>query len=165
MRMPERKRSRRKQMTFYLNDEERKLLEEKMTKYGYNSLVGYLRDAAIYECVFVENIQGREELTSSMSEMIVSFKQLKVEVNKLVYSTSVSAEDIEKIKTDTEKISEQLIEIKKELETKLEITFDKEKVVDTYGHKDIEEALTKDHRSEPYSQLKYSFEEKEEKKE
>lgn len=49
----------RKRINVLLSNNERELLKEKMDKYGYADLSSYLRDAGIYERLYLEDIEQR----------------------------------------------------------------------------------------------------------
>lgn len=51
----------RKRVNVLLSNNERELLKEKMDKYGYADLSSYLRDAGIYERLYLEDIDGKKK--------------------------------------------------------------------------------------------------------
>lgn len=60
----------RKRVNVLLSDEEKIILKKKMKKYGYTDMSVYLRDVGIYEKVFVEDINGKFEITKLMADYL-----------------------------------------------------------------------------------------------
>lgn len=60
----------RKRVNVLLSDEEKIILKEKMKKYGYTDMSVYLRDVGIYEKVYVEDINGKFEITKLMADYL-----------------------------------------------------------------------------------------------
>lgn len=74
----------RKRHNVLLSDNEVELLKAKMLKYGYNNLSVYLRDAAIYERLFVEDIQGKLEINTVTSNLIYEIKKFQSQIQDLM---------------------------------------------------------------------------------
>ena len=59
----------RKRVNVLLSNNERELLKEKMDKYGYADLSSYLRDAGIYERLYLEDIDGKKRTRRQISTL------------------------------------------------------------------------------------------------
>lgn len=55
----------------YRNDEERRIITEKAIEYGFGPhLASYVRSACIYESLYKEDIEGKNEIIEIMSDYI-----------------------------------------------------------------------------------------------
>ena len=62
---------RRQKINVMLNEEERKIITEKAIKYGFGDcLAEYIRAACIYENIYIEDVQGKQELCEIVSRFI-----------------------------------------------------------------------------------------------
>ena len=80
----------RKRCNILINDSERELLVEKMSKYGYNHLSAYLRDSGIHERLFVEDIEGKLEINQSVTELINKISDYEYQIKTLLMDTQWS---------------------------------------------------------------------------
>ena len=80
----------RKRCNILINDSERELLVEKMSKYGYNNLSAYLRDSGIHERLFVEDIEGKLEINQSVTELINKISDYEYQIKTLLMDTQRS---------------------------------------------------------------------------
>ena len=80
----------RKRCNILINDSERDLLVEKMSKYGYNNLSAYLRDSGIHERLFVEDIEGKLEINQSVTELINKISDYEYQIKTLLMDTQWS---------------------------------------------------------------------------
>ena len=78
----------RKRVNVLLSNNERELLKEKMDKYGYADLSSYLRDAGIYERLYLEDIDGKKEISELVSNMIGEIRKYLFEQNKILMKQS-----------------------------------------------------------------------------
>ena len=84
------KKKKRKRCNILINDSERELLVEKMSKYGYNNLSAYLRDSGIHERLFVEDIEGKLEINQSVTELINKISDYEYQIKTLLMDTQWS---------------------------------------------------------------------------
>lgn len=94
----------RTKVNLHLSFEERCLLEDKKKKYGYQNLSAYMRDAGIHEKLFIEEIKGKEEIMKSVDEDIILIRQYLKELQKILYRSELSKEDINIIKLQNDEI-------------------------------------------------------------
>lgn len=83
----------RKRVNVLISPNERKIIAEKMEKYGYSDLSAYLRDAAIYERLFVEDIDGKLTITKEISELSFKVNEYIMEMKKVLLLNSWSKAD------------------------------------------------------------------------
>lgn len=109
--MPDKnKKSRREKINIMVTPEERKIIMEKVREYGYgDKLAEYVRDACIYERIYVEEIAGKTEICKIVSEFISVIKEI------LKIQTDISKK-ITIPKSDIETIKKQNIEINNSIE-------------------------------------------------
>lgn len=74
----------RKRYNILLSPNERKILSKKMDKYGYSDLSSYLRDAGIYERIYVEEISGKLKITNDIAELINVVKSYQIELKDML---------------------------------------------------------------------------------
>lgn len=96
----------RKRVNVLLSNNERELLKEKMDKYGYADLSSYLRDAGIYERLYLEDIDGKKEISELVSNMIGEIRKYLFEQNKILMKSSLTRNDIQFLSEQNDKILE-----------------------------------------------------------
>ena len=96
----------RKRVNVLLSNNERELLKEKMDKYGYADLSSYLRDAGIYERLYLEDIDGKKEISELVSNMIGEIRKYLFEQNKILMKSSLTRNDIQLLSEQNDKILE-----------------------------------------------------------
>lgn len=90
---------RRKKINIMLNDEERRIITEKAIEYGFGPhLAAYVRSACIYESLYKENIEGKNEITKIMSDYITVVNRIQYEQEKLTKKIMLSEGNIQMIK-------------------------------------------------------------------
>ena len=96
--MTNNKTSRREKINIMVTPEERKIIMEKVKEYGYgDKLAEYVRDACIYERIYVEEITGKTEVCKIVSEFISVVKDiLKIQTN-ISKNITITKSDIETI--------------------------------------------------------------------
>lgn len=101
------KKSRREKINIMLNEEERKIIKEKAKKYGYGDrLAEYVRDACIYEKIYVEDIKGKQEICKMINDFIIEIRKIQKFQLGLDKKITLSKDDILSIKSQNEKVSE-----------------------------------------------------------
>lgn len=154
-------RIRRNQFKLYLSDEERYIIENKAAQYGYNTIVAYMRDACMYENIFVEDVNGRNDIIQEFSQINMEFKKVRKECNLLNHNPIATATDIHEIKEQLLEIEKDLKDIRKDVEDKLSVTFDRKKIVEDYNKRNIIETNSADNWSTDTSQCQFTFNEDE----
>lgn len=108
------KKLRREKINVMLNEEERKIIQEKAIKYGYGDcLADYIRSACIYENIYVEDVKGKYEICDIVSELISNVREILVNQKNIVRNVTVSKTDIAIIKNQNEEIIELLSSLSK----------------------------------------------------
>lgn len=75
---------RRKKINIMLNDEERRIITEKAIEYGFGPhLAAYVRSACIYESLYKEDIEGKNEIIKIMSNYISVVNRIQYEQSQL----------------------------------------------------------------------------------
>lgn len=87
-------RKRRKRVPLYLTDGERALLDQKASQYGYSNLNDYVRDASIYENLYIENIEGKNEIRSQVNQLIDEILKYADYQKRILYRKELSKEDV-----------------------------------------------------------------------
>lgn len=101
------KKSRREKINIMLNEEERKIIKEKAKKYGYGDRIAeYVRDACIYEKIYVEDIKGKQEICRMINDFIIEIRKMQKYQLNLDKKITLSKEDFLSIKNQNEKVSE-----------------------------------------------------------
>lgn len=77
-----------------------------MDKYGYADLSSYLRDAGIYERLYLEDIDGKKEISELVSNMIGEIRKYLFEQNKILMKSSLTRNDIQLLSEQNDKILE-----------------------------------------------------------
>lgn len=87
---------RRQKINLMLNEEERKTITEKAIKYGYGDcLAEYIRAAAIYENIYVEDVEGKKQVCEKVSEFIETLREILKEQKVILKSVVLNKSDIE----------------------------------------------------------------------
>lgn len=99
--------SRREKINIMLNEEERKIIKEKAKKYGYGDKIAeYVRDACIYERIYVEEIKGKQEIFKIVNEFIVEIRKIQKHQLALDKNLSISKSQFDSIRTQNQKITD-----------------------------------------------------------
>ena len=89
---------RRQKINVMLNEEERKIITEKAIKYGFGDcLAGYIRAACIYENIYIEDVQGKQELCEIVSKFIETLREILKEQKKILNNYMLDKKDIDVI--------------------------------------------------------------------
>ena len=99
----------RKRVNVLLSNNERELLKEKMDKYGYADLSSYLRDAGIYERLYLEDIDGKKEISELVSNMIGEIRKYLFEQNKILMKSSLTRNDIQLLSEQNDKLINEVL--------------------------------------------------------
>jgi len=112
--------SRREKINILVTPEERKIISEKARDYGYGDcLAEYVRDACIYEKLYVEDLTGKQDVCKIVSEFIVVVKDILKLQTDMSKNITLSKENIERLKNDNAKIMETIEELSRSLVSKL----------------------------------------------
>lgn len=106
----------RKRVNVLLSQNERMLLKEKMTKYGYTDLSSYLRDAGIYEKIFVEDIAGKEEISKLINTMIDETQKYLSDQKKIMMKSSLTKDEIQLLSEQNRQILEAVKDLIKQID-------------------------------------------------
>ena len=108
------KKLRREKINVMLNEDERKIIQEKAIKYGYDDcLADYIRSACIYENIYVEDVKGKYEICDIVSELISNVREILVNQKNIIRNVTVSKTDVAIIKNQNEEIIEMLSSLSK----------------------------------------------------
>lgn len=89
---------RRRKINVMLNEEERKILTEKAIKYGFGDcLAEYIRAACIYENIYIEDIEGKQELCETISNFIEVLREILNEQKVILNNHLLNKKDIDTI--------------------------------------------------------------------
>lgn len=100
---------RRQKINLMLNEEERRLITEKAIEYGFGDcLAEYIRAAAIYENIYIEDIEGKTEICDIVSSFIEMLKKILTEQKKVIKNVLLSKEDVDLISNQNQKIIEMI---------------------------------------------------------
>lgn len=89
---------RRQKINVMLNEEERRIITEKAIKYGFGDcLAEYIRAACIYENIYIEDVEGKQELCEIISKFIETLRELLKEQKKILNNYMLDKRDIEVI--------------------------------------------------------------------
>lgn len=89
---------RRQKINVMLNEEERRIITEKAIKYGFGDcLAEYIRAACIYENIYIEDIEGKQELCEIISKFIETLRELLKEQKKILNNYMLDKRDVEVI--------------------------------------------------------------------
>lgn len=96
---------RRQKINVMLNEEERRTITEKAIKYGYGDcLAEYIRAACIYENIYVEDIEGKNEICERVNSFISILREILHEQRIMKRNLLLSHQDIEKIVSQNKQI-------------------------------------------------------------
>ena len=111
---------RREKINILVTSEERKIISDKAREYGYGDcLAEYVRDACIYEKLYVEDLSGKQDVCKIVSEFILIVKDILKKQTDMSKNITLSKENIEILRQDNEKIIDAIERLSKELITKL----------------------------------------------
>lgn len=88
-------RERRKQIKFYVTDEEKDLIESKMQEAGINNMGAYLRKMSIDGQIFILDNMPLKEMNSQMTRFGGNLNQIAKRVNA---TNDIYKEDLDEIK-------------------------------------------------------------------
>lgn len=89
---------RRQKINVMLNEEERRIITEKAIKYGFGDcLAEYIRAACIYENIYIEDIEGKQELCEIISKFIETLREILKEQKKILNNYMLDKSDVEVI--------------------------------------------------------------------
>lgn len=88
-------RERDKQIKFYVTEEEKFLIEDKMKESGINNMGAYLRKMGIDGHIFILDNMPLKEMNSMMTRFGSNMNQIAKRVNS---TSNIYSEDIEEIK-------------------------------------------------------------------
>lgn len=99
----------REKFNVLFTPEEKQIVIEKAIKYGYGSkLAEYIRDACIYERLYVENIQGKQEIFNCIDEYLKEVRIYITKTEELLKKVNIQKEDILFIQKQNEKVMESI---------------------------------------------------------
>lgn len=111
---------RREKINILVTPEERKIISDKAREYGYGDcLAEYVRDACIYEKLYVEDLSGKQDICKIVSEFIFIVKDILKKQTDMSKNITLSKENIEMLRQDNVKIIDAIERLSKELITKL----------------------------------------------
>lgn len=89
---------RRQKINVMLNEEERRIITEKAIKYGFGDcLAEYIRAACIYENIYIEDVEGKQEICEIISKFIETLREILKEQKKILNNYMLDKSDIEVI--------------------------------------------------------------------
>lgn len=113
---------RRKKINIMLNDEERRIITEKAIEYGFGPhLAAYVRSACIYESLYKEDIEGRNEIIKIMSDYISIVNRIQYEQGLLTKKIMLSQGNIQMIKENNTLLHNEIRRLIKTIENTLTI--------------------------------------------
>lgn len=125
----------RKQFRLWLSPEEKSLAKAKMEQYGYKTLSGYIRDAAIYESLVEININGLDEMKESFDNFVSETKKYTKEVRRILkYDTSISEKEKERLQYSLYQIYNELKKVQKEVNQNINY-----EIIEKIGKQKLEE--------------------------
>lgn len=100
---------RRQKINVMLNDEERRIITEKAIKYGYGDcLAEYIRAACIYENIYIEDIEGKNEICNYISDFIQTLREILYEQKVILKNVLISPQAVENISNQNNQIIEMI---------------------------------------------------------
>lgn len=102
------KEEKRERVNVLLSQREREILAEKMEKYGYKDLSPYLRDAGIYEKLYLEDINGKQELANLMNDLVKKIEKIQLDQKVLYLRKDLSVADKMTIKKQNQDIYDEI---------------------------------------------------------
>lgn len=113
---------RRKKINIMLNDEERKIITGKAIEYGFGlHLAAYVRSACIYESLYKEDIEGKNEIIKIMSDYISVVNRIQYEQSQLTKKIMLSEGDIKMIRDNNTLLHNEIRKLIKTIENTLTI--------------------------------------------
>ncbi len=113
---------RRKGIKVIVSNEERSLIEAKANFYGYKTIAGYIRDAAIYEKITHVDLKNKNELYEAYSDNTKELKKIAKEFRHFSkYATQISQEDMKNISITLFTILKKQKQMLQLIENKLDI--------------------------------------------
>lgn len=89
---------RRQKINVMLNEEERRIITEKAIKYGFGDcLAEYIRAACIYENIYIEDVEGKQEICEIISKFIETLREILKEQKKILNNYMIDKADVEVI--------------------------------------------------------------------
>ena len=89
---------RRQKINVMLNEEERRIITEKAIKYGFGDcLAEYIRSACIYENIYIEDIEGKNEICNYISNFIQTLREILYEQKAILKNVLLSPTAVENI--------------------------------------------------------------------
>lgn len=105
-----------------LNDEERKIVTEKAIEYGFGPhLAAYVRSACIYESLYKEDIEGKNEITKIMSDYISVVNRIQYEQSQLTNKIILNEGDIQMIKDNNTLLHNEIRKLIKTIQNTLTV--------------------------------------------
>lgn len=102
----ENKKLRREKINIMLNEDERKTITDKAIKYGYgNKLAEYVRDACIYEKIYVEDVKGKTEICKIVNDLISEVRIIQQIENNISKNITISKNDVDIIRNNNSKLN------------------------------------------------------------
>lgn len=94
---PKRKPKRKREylVRFFVNEEERKIIQVKMEMAGYKNMSRFLRQATIYDKVIVYDYDTIKETNNQLNKIGININQIAARVNS---TNSIYAEDVNYLK-------------------------------------------------------------------
>ena len=113
---------RRKKINIMLNDEERRIITEKAIEYGFGPhLAAYVRSACIYESLYKEDIEGKNEIIEIISDYISVVNRIEYEQSLLTKKIMLSEGDIQMIKENNTLLHNEIRKLIKTIENTLTV--------------------------------------------
>lgn len=113
---------RRKKINIMLNDEERRIITEKAVEYGFGPhLAAYVRSACIYESLYKEDIEGKNEIIKIMSDYISVVNRIQYGQSQLTKKNMLSEGDIHMIKDNNTLLHNEIRKLIKTIENTLTV--------------------------------------------
>lgn len=105
-----------------LNNEERRIITEKAIQYGFGPhLAAYVRSACIYESLYKEDIEGKNEIIKIMSDYISVANRIQYEQGLLTKKIMLSEGDIQMIRENNTLLHNEIRKLIKTVENTLTI--------------------------------------------
>lgn len=97
--------SKREKYNIMFTKEERQIILDKAIKYGYgNKISEYIRDACIYEKVYVENIDGKKEIFLYIDKYLKEVRTYIYKLDEIMKKKILADNDIAILKNLTDKV-------------------------------------------------------------
>lgn len=113
---------RRNKINIMLNDEERRIITEKAVEYGFGPhLAAYVRSACIYESLYKEDIEGKNEIIKIMSDYISVVNRIQYEQSQLTKKIMLSEGDVHMIKDNNTLLHNEIRKLIKTIENTLTV--------------------------------------------